>query len=223
MHGLRVLNPVANSVATCGCAYSTIRTSSVGRSRLHPGFIYRLATPHPTPLVKRLGSLRAYSTPTPTSPAPKRPIWSRIFAVTAKDNRSASSFSKIVALAKPEKKPLTFAVGLLLISSSVSMSIPFTVGKLIDYFTTANPVCFHHVTTPSGSSFEGNFPANPLRTHPRTSVGDLVCCVHYRCSGQYWACNPHANGRSTDCCPAAGTHLRRGTQTGSGVRRAWGR
>ena len=27
------------------------------------------------------------------------------------------------------------------------MSIPFTVGKLIDYFTSVNPVCFHHVIT----------------------------------------------------------------------------
>jgi hypothetical protein len=28
----------------------------------------------------------------------------------------------------------------LLVSSSVSLSIPFTVGKLIDYFTSPNPV-----------------------------------------------------------------------------------
>jgi ABC-type multidrug transport system fused ATPase/permease subunit len=63
-------------------------------------------------------------------------------------------------LAKPEKKPLTFAVGLLLISSSVSMSIPFTVGKLIDYFTSANPVRFHHVIT-LPDSLEGNFQQIP--------------------------------------------------------------
>ncbi|KAI0050836.1 hypothetical protein FA95DRAFT_1587582 [Auriscalpium vulgare] len=52
---------------------------------------------------------------------------------------SASSFRKIVGLARPERRPLVTAVGLLLVSSSVSMSIPFTVGKLIDYFTAANP------------------------------------------------------------------------------------
>ncbi|VDC03008.1 unnamed protein product [Peniophora sp. CBMAI 1063] len=54
-------------------------------------------------------------------------------------NSSAASFKKIVSLAKPEKKPLLAAVGLLLISSTVSLSIPFTVGRLIDYFSTPNP------------------------------------------------------------------------------------
>jgi hypothetical protein len=29
---------------------------------------------------------------------------------------------------------------LLLVSSSVSMSVPFTIGKLIDFFSSANPV-----------------------------------------------------------------------------------
>ncbi|KAH9957683.1 P-loop containing nucleoside triphosphate hydrolase protein [Russula dissimulans] len=38
-------------------------------------------------------------------------------------------------------------MGLLLVSSSVSLSIPFTVGKLIDYFTTSTP------TIPYGLSF----------------------------------------------------------------------
>ena len=160
MYGLRALNPVAKGFVTCGRTHSTLRTSLAGRSRLHPGFLYRLATPHPTPLAKQLGSIRTYSTPVPTSPTPKRSLWSRMFSVTAKDNQTASSFSKIVALAKPERKPLTFAVGLLLISSSVSMSIPFTVGKLIDYFTSADPVCSHHVITLPGS-LEGNFQQIP--------------------------------------------------------------
>lgn len=32
------------------------------------------------------------------------------------------------------------AIGLLLVSSSVSLSIPFTIGKLIDFFASTNPV-----------------------------------------------------------------------------------
>lgn len=52
---------------------------------------------------------------------------------------SSSSFRKIVALAKQEKKPLLLAVGLLLVSSSVAMSVPFTIGKLIDFFSSTNP------------------------------------------------------------------------------------
>ena len=46
----------------------------------------------------------------------------------------------IVALARPEKKPLGIAIGLLMVSSAVSMSVPFTIGKLIDYFSSTNPV-----------------------------------------------------------------------------------
>ncbi|ESK97261.1 atp-binding cassette transporter [Moniliophthora roreri MCA 2997] len=52
---------------------------------------------------------------------------------------SSSSLRKIVSLAKPERKPLTTAVGLLLVSSSVSMSIPFFIGRLIDFFSSTNP------------------------------------------------------------------------------------
>jgi len=199
MHGLCVLNPVANSFASCGRTSLTFRTSLVGRSRLHLGFQSRLAASQFTPLSRPLGSLRSYSTPAPTTPTPKPSLWSRVLPITPKDNQSVSSFRKIVALAKPEKKPLTFAVGLLLVSSSVSMSIPFTVGKLIDYFTSADPVCFHHVIALPGSSWEVNFSANPLCTHTRTSIRDLVCCVHYRCPSEYRTCNPHADGRSTNC------------------------
>ncbi|KAJ7287094.1 P-loop containing nucleoside triphosphate hydrolase protein [Mycena rebaudengoi] len=46
---------------------------------------------------------------------------------------------KIASLAKEEKKPLLIATGLLFASSSVSMTIPFTIGKLIDFFSTNDP------------------------------------------------------------------------------------
>ena len=49
-----------------------------------------------------------------------------------------SQLLKLIALAGPEKKPLSIAITLLFISSAVSLSIPFTVGKLIDYFTGPN-------------------------------------------------------------------------------------
>jgi ABC-type multidrug transport system fused ATPase/permease subunit len=55
-------------------------------------------------------------------------------------SESASSFGKIASLAKPEKKPLLMAIGLLFVSSSVSLSVPFAVGKLIDFFSSVNPV-----------------------------------------------------------------------------------
>ncbi|KAJ7503059.1 P-loop containing nucleoside triphosphate hydrolase protein [Mycena galericulata] len=72
-------------------------------------------------------------------PPPRPSILSRFLPQTWADSGGASSFRKIASLAKPEKKPLLMAVGLLFVSASVSMSIPFTVGKLIDFFSSANP------------------------------------------------------------------------------------
>jgi hypothetical protein len=60
--------------------------------------------------------------------------------ILSKTPQNVSSFRKIFALAKPERKSLLIAIGLLLISSAVSMSIPFTIGKLIDFFSSSNPV-----------------------------------------------------------------------------------
>lgn len=51
------------------------------------------------------------------------------------DGKAESSVGKLVELAVPERKTLTAAVGLLVISSSVSMLVPLTIGKLIDFFS----------------------------------------------------------------------------------------
>jgi|ERR1700722_63738 len=74
-----------------------------------------------------------------TSPS-KPSILSRILPSTFTDAQNASSLRKIVSLAKEERKPLLIGIGLLFVSSSVSMSIPFTVGKLIDFFSSTSPV-----------------------------------------------------------------------------------
>ena len=74
---------------------------------------------------------------------PKKPTTLARFLPTpifSKAPQNASSLRKIFALAKPEQKPLLIAIGLLLISSAVSMSVPFTIGKLIDFFSSSNPV-----------------------------------------------------------------------------------
>jgi putative ABC transport system ATP-binding protein len=103
------------STLRSGCVHHALRRSATGPA---------------------LSSLRLYSTKIEPE-KPKTGIISRFLPSAA--SGSASSFRKIVALAKPEQKPLLTAVGLLLVSSSVSMSIPFTIGKLIDFFSTANP------------------------------------------------------------------------------------
>ena len=70
--------------------------------------------------------------------APTKPksIFARMFPA----NTDSSSFPKLIALAKPEKGPLTISIGLLTISSAISMSVPLLVGKLIDFYSTVNPV-----------------------------------------------------------------------------------
>lgn len=74
---------------------------------------------------------------------PERPLSSIFARITAKSPQGFSSFTKIATLAKSEKKPLLIAVGLLFMSASVSMSIPFTIGRLIDFFSSPNPVRHH--------------------------------------------------------------------------------
>ncbi|WWC91497.1 uncharacterized protein L201_006443 [Kwoniella dendrophila CBS 6074] len=51
------------------------------------------------------------------------------------EQHGSSSVLKLLELARPESRNLAIAVGLLLVSSSVSMLVPLTIGKLIDFFS----------------------------------------------------------------------------------------
>jgi hypothetical protein len=101
------------------------------------------STPRAPPPGSRLSS--PISPTPPSSPPLRRSLLSRLLPTSFLSNAGATSstttsFRKIVALARPERRPLLTAIGLLFVSSSVALSIPFTVGKLIDYFTSPNPV-----------------------------------------------------------------------------------
>ncbi|KAI0034865.1 P-loop containing nucleoside triphosphate hydrolase protein [Vararia minispora EC-137] len=76
----------------------------------------------------------------PPSVLSRIPLLGRFAPGTGNGKPPSASLRKIVALAGPEKRSLLLAVGLLLISSTVSLSIPFTVGKLIDFFTATDSV-----------------------------------------------------------------------------------
>ncbi|TFK44954.1 P-loop containing nucleoside triphosphate hydrolase protein [Crucibulum laeve] len=94
-----------------------------------------------TSLTRRFLSTETAAAPKP-SPTPKASSFLSRFlpsGVSKKAPENTSSFRKIVALARPEKKPLLIAIGLLLMSSAVSMSVPFTIGRLIDFFSSPNP------------------------------------------------------------------------------------
>lgn len=103
---------------------------------------------------------------------------SQVFGKTAaSDGTSSSSFAKILALAKPERKPLLIAIGLLFVSSAVSMSVPFTIGKLIDFFCSPNPVssklCF--AVVPSSYFKSRLFPLDyHSGKHPERSYSSLL-------------------------------------------------
>ncbi len=103
----------------------------------------------------------ALATRTAASPARKPGLLTRLLPASfAPEEGGPSSIWKLVDLARPEKKPLTIAIGLvraggegrdlqlmrtndgsqLLVSSSVSMLVPLTIGKLIDFFSASSSV-----------------------------------------------------------------------------------
>lgn len=49
-----------------------------------------------------------------------------------------SEIRRLMSLAKPHKLRLAMAIGLLLVSSAVSMTVPFFIGKLIDFIQTGD-------------------------------------------------------------------------------------
>ncbi|KAJ7029994.1 P-loop containing nucleoside triphosphate hydrolase protein [Mycena alexandri] len=138
MLGLHVFSRT-RTLEVSGCRHLLFRTTWTSQSA--PSFNRRAFVPVAFPK-----HYRPYSTQPneiaekPARPPPPKPsILSRFLPQSFAASESASSFGKIAALAKPEKKPLLMAVGLLFVSSSISLSIPFTIGKLIDFFSSTNP------------------------------------------------------------------------------------
>ncbi|GHJ87923.1 hypothetical protein NliqN6_4325 [Naganishia liquefaciens] len=64
------------------------------------------------------------------------------------EGNSNSSIAKLVDLARPEKQQLATAIGLLFISSGVSMLVPLTIGKLIDFFASPTNETFFGLSFP---------------------------------------------------------------------------
>jgi len=124
---VRLPRPTGRVLASCHNNVRPLELSLQARDTLCRRRIYRFS----------IQTSRCYSTETP----PKKPSGVSRFLPSAFQPApgSGSSLRKIFALAKPEKKPLLLAIGLLLVSSSVAMSVPFTIGKLIDFFSSSNP------------------------------------------------------------------------------------
>lgn len=142
----------------------------------------------------------------PRTSGEKQSWLSRFLPASVSDTtKSASSFRKIVALARPEAKPLGIAVSLLLVSSTVSMSIPFTIGKLIDYFTSTHPVCLWHFSRLFAIiDVEREFDvANPFWIVSWTSFGYPSFFVYYRRISKRRPCYAYARLGPANCCAFA--------------------
>ncbi|KAL7408902.1 hypothetical protein BDY24DRAFT_405034 [Mrakia frigida] len=102
-------------------------------------------TPSATPTSEPILSSEPSTTLTspPPSPDPKTGFLARTLSKLPASLRppadADSSIVKLLALAKPERKPIAWAVALLILSSLVSMSVPMTIGKLIDFFSNTDP------------------------------------------------------------------------------------
>ena len=90
----------------------------------------------------------------------------------------AKSIKRLLSLAGPEKYPLAAAISLLVISSSVTMSIPFALGKVIDIIysmdqikTKANLKGVNHKDQTNDVIFVIQ---HHMRGHCRTKVMDTV-------------------------------------------------
>lgn len=93
-----------------GCRYWLL-TASRGAARSHPSLWLR-------PIKRDFRAVRPGATNSASSPAKKK---------VAK-----SDLLRLLSLAKPERKRLAGAIGLLIVSSAVTMSVPFALGKVID-------------------------------------------------------------------------------------------
>ncbi|KAJ6497547.1 P-loop containing nucleoside triphosphate hydrolase protein [Mycena sanguinolenta] len=134
MLGLRIFRTQALDASNC--RHVLFRTA--WKSQYHAASFSR-----PYFLPVQPAHLRLYSTKnqlTEKPPPPSRPsILARFLPQSFTASENASSLGKIFALAKTEKRALLTAIGLLFVSAPVSMSVPFTIGKLIDFFSSANP------------------------------------------------------------------------------------
>ena len=117
--------------------------------------------------------------------------------ILSKTPQNVSSLRKIFAFAKPEKKPLLIAIGLLLVSSTVSMSVPFTIGKLIDFFSSSNSVRIFSLYT---ALLLKSCIANTTWSFYVASLRPTSILLHYGGSCECWSCNANENIRSASRC-----------------------
>lgn len=147
------------------------------------------ASARPPPLPSTLVLLCRFNSTVKLPPADKpKPS---ISSILQKNNQGLSSFRKVVALAVPERNGLLIAVGLLLVSSAVTLSVPFTIGRLIDFFSSPNPVSL--VALPQLRKLISQ--ANTLWSRYMAGIGSLSASLHCGCRRKCWTSNINETGR----------------------------
>ncbi|KAA1470423.1 hypothetical protein DENSPDRAFT_836220 [Dentipellis sp. KUC8613] len=167
-HGVH-LRPLSRALHTSPIIARTARQHSPLPFSKHftPSLFLRFASTTPTPTPAPASSPTPPPAPAPTPPAkdpspPSKPAKSKTGSLSSRitslivgsneDKASTASLRMLVSLARAERKPITLAMSLLLISSAVSLSIPFTVGRLIDFFTSPNPQIPYGLSLASASA-----------------------------------------------------------------------
>ncbi|KAG9085800.1 ATP-binding cassette permease mdl1 [Ceratobasidium sp. UAMH 11750] len=119
--------------------YTPTATRTFGSLRSPiPGIV--LSLPTRTSLAAARSFPRPRTTSRLSSSASRRPVTNSIVkllpaSLQAEPDNQTANLRQLFSLAKPETRTLLTAFGLLLISSSVTMSVPLTIGKLIDFFS----------------------------------------------------------------------------------------
>lgn len=105
------------------------------------------------------------------------------------------------------------------------MSIPFTIGKLIDYFTSTHPVCLWHFSRLFAIiDVEREFDvANPFWIVSWTSFGYPSFFVYYRRISKRRPCYAYARLGPANCCAFAWTDIFRCYTSRSRICRTRGR
>ena len=118
--------------------------------------IDRIASPRPTTGARSNLSLRRASTdgrqvqpdtrpgeaatsqssspPSPSTPAPKPPILPVATVDTSQKTPDATSIYKLVSLAFPQWRLISIGVSCMVVSTGVSLTVPWAIGRIIDFF-----------------------------------------------------------------------------------------
>ncbi|GAA6002580.1 hypothetical protein JCM10207_007575 [Rhodosporidiobolus poonsookiae] len=138
----RAASPLQRALSTAPARFSPSTRPTLPSLGLRASPLPRQSRPSPfTPLVARI---RAASTDAPARGEKEAPTETAVKESAppkeseveqVKEKIKLGEVRRLAQLAKPERKTIGIAIGLLCVSSTVSLSIPFGIGRIIDIFS----------------------------------------------------------------------------------------